>query len=99
MNARIERAMNFQNLGARIMRNEALDQKIWALEACRGKMVFIGGSCGSSGIFGVVGGSLAQKTGLLWNLGIFQGFLWIFGVFGALQDQFVIIFLKPIALL
>jgi hypothetical protein len=28
MNARIERAINFENLGARIMQNEALVQKI-----------------------------------------------------------------------
>jgi hypothetical protein len=33
MNARIERAMNSENLGARIMGNGALDQKILALEA------------------------------------------------------------------
>jgi hypothetical protein len=33
MNARIERAMNSENLGARIIENRALDQKIWALEA------------------------------------------------------------------
>jgi hypothetical protein len=38
MNARIERVMNSENLGARIMKNEALDHKI--LEACKGKMVF-----------------------------------------------------------
>jgi hypothetical protein len=29
MNARIERATNYENLGARIMENGALDQKIW----------------------------------------------------------------------
>jgi hypothetical protein len=33
MNARIERAMNSENLGARIVRNRVLDQKIWALDA------------------------------------------------------------------
>jgi hypothetical protein len=44
MNARIEREMNSENLGARIKRNRALDQKIWALEACRGKTVFSRGS-------------------------------------------------------
>jgi hypothetical protein len=44
MNARTERVMNSKNLGARIMRNGALDQKIWALEAYMGKMVFLGGS-------------------------------------------------------
>jgi hypothetical protein len=44
MNARIERTMNSVSWGARIMRNEAMDQKIWALEAFRGKMVILGGS-------------------------------------------------------
>jgi hypothetical protein len=36
--------MNFEHLGTRIMENGALDQKIWALEAFRGKIVFSGGS-------------------------------------------------------
>jgi hypothetical protein len=40
MNARIERAVNSENLGARITENGALDQKIWALEAFRGKRSF-----------------------------------------------------------
>jgi hypothetical protein len=40
MNARIERAMNSESLGARIMGNGPLDQKIWALEDFRGKIVF-----------------------------------------------------------
>jgi hypothetical protein len=44
MSARIERGMNSENLGGRIMRNGALDQKIWALEAFKGKMIFSGGS-------------------------------------------------------
>jgi hypothetical protein len=44
MNARIERAMNSENLGARITENEALDQSIWTLEAFKGKIVFSGGS-------------------------------------------------------
>jgi hypothetical protein len=44
VNAGIERAMNSENLGARITRNRALDQKIWALEACRGKTIFARGS-------------------------------------------------------
>jgi hypothetical protein len=43
MNARIERAMNSENLGTRIAESEALNQKIWALEAFRGKTVFLGG--------------------------------------------------------
>jgi hypothetical protein len=44
MNARMERAMNFENLGARITENGVLDRKIWALEAFKGKMVFLGGA-------------------------------------------------------
>jgi hypothetical protein len=44
MNARIERAINFENLGARIMQNGALVQKIRGLEAFRGKMGFLVGS-------------------------------------------------------
>jgi hypothetical protein len=35
--------VNSENLGARIMRNGALDKKIWALEAFKGKTVFSGG--------------------------------------------------------
>jgi hypothetical protein len=44
MNARIERAMNFENLGARIMENRDLDRKIWAFEAFNCKTVFSRGS-------------------------------------------------------
>jgi hypothetical protein len=40
MNAIIERAMNSENLDTKITENGALDHKIWALEACRGKTVF-----------------------------------------------------------
>jgi hypothetical protein len=36
--------MNSKKLGARIRENEALGQKIWALEAFKGKIVFLGGS-------------------------------------------------------
>jgi hypothetical protein len=44
MNARIERVVNSENLSARIVENGGWNQKIWALEAFRGKMVFFGGS-------------------------------------------------------
>jgi hypothetical protein len=44
MNARIERVMNSENLGVRTTENRALDHKIRALEACRGKIVFSRGS-------------------------------------------------------
>jgi hypothetical protein len=37
-------AMNSENLGAIIKENEALDKKIWALEAYRGKTAILGGS-------------------------------------------------------
>jgi hypothetical protein len=36
--------MNSEKLGARITGKGALDQKIWALEVFRGKIVFSGGS-------------------------------------------------------
>jgi hypothetical protein len=44
MNARIERVMNYRNLGARITENRALDKMIWAFEAFNGKTVFSRGS-------------------------------------------------------
>jgi hypothetical protein len=44
MNARIEGVVNSKNLVARIMLNEALDQKIRALEALKGKMINSGNS-------------------------------------------------------
>jgi hypothetical protein len=43
--------MNSENLGARITGNRALDQKIWALEAFKGKIVFSRCSRGICGIF------------------------------------------------
>jgi hypothetical protein len=42
MNARIERMVNAMNLSVRITENRALDQKIWAMKAFRGKTVFSG---------------------------------------------------------
>jgi hypothetical protein len=50
MNARMEIAMDSENLGARITENGALDQNIWALEVIRGKIVILGGSLGISRI-------------------------------------------------
>jgi hypothetical protein len=44
MNQIIERVMNSEKLGARIIRNGALDPKRWALDAFRGKKVFSRGS-------------------------------------------------------
>jgi hypothetical protein len=36
--------MNSENLGTRIAENGAWSQKIWALEAFRGKTIFLGDS-------------------------------------------------------
>jgi hypothetical protein len=76
--------MNSENLGTRIMENGALDQKIWALKAFRGKTVFLGCSRGYLWNFGVVGGFWHKRQGLLRSLKKFQGFLWIFGVLGVI---------------
>jgi hypothetical protein len=40
MNARMERAINSENLGTRNAGNRALDQKIWALEVLGPKQSF-----------------------------------------------------------
>jgi hypothetical protein len=85
MNARIERAMNSENLGARIIRNGALDQKICALEACRGKIVFLGGSR-------VVLEFLEWLAGLWCKRQDSCGICGFFGVFGVVFDLFVNIF-------
>jgi hypothetical protein len=77
MNARIERAVNSENLGTIITENEVLDQKIWTLEAFGGKTVFSGVIWGNSGILewleslGVKARALA-KFGNFW--GIFVDF-------------------------
>jgi hypothetical protein len=63
MNEGIERAMNSENLGTRIMQNRALDQKISDLESCRGKMVCLGGSGAILKKNGVVGGSWRKRRG------------------------------------
>jgi hypothetical protein len=73
MNAGMERAINSENLGARIMGNGALDQKIWALEVMRGKMVISEGSGGIAGILEWLG-SWRKRQGLMQNLGDSQGF-------------------------
>jgi hypothetical protein len=51
MNARIERAVNSENLGARITENRTLNQKIWVEESFSGKTVFSGVFWGNSGIW------------------------------------------------
>jgi hypothetical protein len=81
--------MNSEHLGTRITENGALDQKIWALEAFRGKMVFLEGSREYLWNFRVVEGFWHKRQGLLWSLENFQGFLWIFGVFGEVYDLLV----------
>jgi hypothetical protein len=40
MNAGMESAMKSENLGARIVENEALNQKIWAFEVLGAKLSF-----------------------------------------------------------
>jgi hypothetical protein len=62
MNAGIERMMNSENLGTRITENRTLDRKIWALEALKSKIVFLGGS---GGICGILSGrkALTRKNG------------------------------------
>jgi hypothetical protein len=82
MNARIERVMNFENLGAKIMRNRALDEKIWALEAFKDKAVILGGSGGICGILEWLEGLGAKEQGLLRNLRIFW---WFFGILEGLE--------------
>jgi hypothetical protein len=67
--------MNSENLGARIMQNEAPDQKIWALEDLKGKMVFLGDSRGFCGSLEWLEGFGAKESGFLRILGIFRGFL------------------------
>jgi hypothetical protein len=63
--------MNSENLGVRITKNGALDQKLWALEAFRGKTVFRR-LWGNSRIFRVVEGSWRENTGALAKFGNFQ---------------------------
>jgi hypothetical protein len=63
MNARIERAMNSENLGARIMGNGVLDHRIWALEALKGEMAFLGDSEGICGILEWLEGFGARERG------------------------------------
>jgi hypothetical protein len=65
---------NFENLGARIMTNGALDRKICALEAFKGKTVFSRGAGGICGIFGWLESFGAKEHGLLPCLGFFEDF-------------------------
>jgi hypothetical protein len=68
---------NSENLGVRITENGALDRKIWALEAFRGKMVFSGVFWGFLEFWNGWR-VLTQKTGALAKFEIFSG---IFGEF------------------
>jgi hypothetical protein len=91
MNARIERAMNCENFGARIMENRALDQKIWALEAYRGNTVFSRCSRTILEFLECLEG-LGPKDRAPVKFGDFQRFLWNFGGFRVVYDLFIIIF-------
>jgi hypothetical protein len=64
--------MNSENFGVRITENGAWNQKIWALEAFRGKTIILGGS---GQFWNLLSGwrVLAQKTGALANFGDFSG--------------------------
>jgi hypothetical protein len=77
MNARIERMVNAMNLSVRITVNRALDQKIWAMKAFRGKTVFSGVFWGFLEFWSGWRG-LAQNTGASAKFGNFLG---IFGEF------------------
>jgi hypothetical protein len=72
--------MNSENLGTRIMENRASNEKIWALEAFRGKMVFLGG-CGAILKFLEWLEGLGVKDRALSNFGdfseIFVEFWWL----------------------
>jgi hypothetical protein len=72
--------MNSKNLGARSMKNGALDRKIWLWKLSRVKRSLqevLGGV-----YFEWLGSFDAKEQGLLRSLGNFQGFLWIFEAFG-----------------
>jgi hypothetical protein len=77
MNPRIERVMNSENLGARIVQNGALDQNIWALVASRAKRSFLKVMWQ---FWNFLSGwrVLAQKTGALTKFDDFSGGLWNF---------------------
>jgi hypothetical protein len=75
MKASIERVMNSKNLGARIMENGAWNQKIWALEAFRGKTIFLVGSRPILEFLEWLEGLGAKDGGLLRISGIFCGIL------------------------
>jgi hypothetical protein len=84
MNERIERVVNSENLCARITENRALDQKIWALgalEAFRGKMVFLGVFWGNSRILEWLEGHGTKDRGSckVWEFfcGFFECLEWV----------------------
>jgi hypothetical protein len=91
MNARIEEAMNSENFSARITENRALDQKIWALEALWGKIVFSGGAKEFLEFLKWLEGLWRKRQGScrIWEfLGIFMEFGWS----RVIWDLFVITF-------
>jgi hypothetical protein len=74
MNVIMERAMNSENLGARITENGALDQKICAFEVLGVKWSFQEVLRGISIIFRVAGESWHKRQSIMQNLENFQGF-------------------------
>jgi hypothetical protein len=79
--------MNSVNVGARIMRNGDLDQKIWAMEAFRGKMVFLGGPRVILEFLEWLEG-LGAKDRAPANFGDFRGFCGIFEGLGPICKYF-----------
>jgi hypothetical protein len=75
MNVRMERAINSENLDARITENGALDQKIWAFEVLGVKWSFQEVLRGISIIFQSGWRVLAQKTEHYVEFGKFPGIL------------------------
>jgi hypothetical protein len=67
--------MNSENLGTRIVENEAWNQKIWALEAFWGEMVFLGGSGAILKFLEWLEGLGAKDRGSCKFLGFFRDFL------------------------
>jgi hypothetical protein len=73
------------NLGLRIMQDGALDQKIWALEDCRGKIVFSRGSGVFLKFLVWLEGLGTDDRGSCQILDLFRDFCGIFGVFNGLR--------------
>jgi hypothetical protein len=74
MNARMKRAMNSKNSGARIVENGALDRKIWAFEVLVAKWSFQDVLGAFLEFLRVARESWRKRQGLMQNLEKIQGF-------------------------